>query len=117
MTTQPRPAPGGPARPQEWERLVAEALRSERLPLPDLSALRPGPDEVRATETPLSARLQPAGVVVDELRPQFAWSARPRSTYLVTVFHDGRQVAASEPLRQPRWRPSQDLVAGRTAVT
>jgi hypothetical protein len=98
----------------EWQRLVDASSRSGRLPFPrDLEALYASPDTVRGAGGSVE-RISPAAVVLDEVRPTFNWPAREGGTYIVSVFHDDREVMQSEPLRVPRWKPSRDLPRGRT---
>jgi hypothetical protein len=98
----------------EWQRLVDAAIRSGRLPFPpDLEALYASPDTFRGAGGSVE-RISPSAVVLDELRPAFTWPAREGGTYVVSVFHDDREVMHSGPLRVPRWKPDRDLPRGRT---
>ena len=119
-TVASRPAPPPPA-PQtaatyadaEWQRLVDEARASGRLPFPgDLDELRGSPEVLRG-EGRESLRVSPAGIVVEDPRPAFTWTARGSKTYVVFVFDGEREVARSGELRGDSWRPDRDLPRGR----
>ncbi|HEX6097342.1 MAG TPA: zf-HC2 domain-containing protein [Thermoanaerobaculia bacterium] len=100
----------------EWNALVADAVRTRRLPVASgLEELRPGADPLRGGGSGDAAPLWPAGVVVATARPRFRWPAADgRATYGVAVFDGSSEVAASEPLRTTEWTPPSDLPAGRT---
>lgn len=122
VVPQPRPAvPVIPVTPSEeryanpeWQRAVAGALASGRLPFPkDLDELRAPADTVRGAGGS-AERIEPAGVVIDDVRPTFAWPAREGATYAVFVFEDDRKVLQSPALQRPTWIAGRDLPRGRT---
>ena len=108
-TVTPAPAYADP----EWQRLVAGAVETARLPFPaDLAALQAPADIVRGLSQPIE-RVEPTGIVIDDVRPAFTWPARS-GTYTVSVFDDAREVIRSAPLTRARWTPGRDLPRGRT---
>jgi hypothetical protein len=121
VVPQPRQAvPVPPATPPaersanpEWQRAVARALASGRLPFPkDLDELRAPADTVRGAGGS-AERIAPAGVVIDDVRPAFVWPSREGATYTVFVFEDDRKVLESPALQHPRWVAGRDLPRGR----
>lgn len=97
----------------EWQRAIASALASGRLPFPkDLDELRAPDDTVRGAGGS-AERIAPAGVVIDDVRPTFVWPSREGATYTVFVFEDDRKVLESPALRRPRWVAGRDLPRGR----
>jgi hypothetical protein len=98
----------------EWQRLIAAAGSSGRLPFPaSLAALSASPDTMRGPSGSIE-RISPAGFVVDEVRPTFTWPARETGTYTVYIFQDDREVMRSAPLRTATWKPDRDLPRGST---
>ncbi len=100
----------------EWNALVAEAVRTRRLPVAGgLEELRRDADPLRGGESGEAASLSPAGVVVGTARPRFRWPAVDgKATYGVAVFDGSAEVAASEALTATEWTPASDLPAERT---
>lgn len=100
----------------EWNALVAEAVRTGRLPMAGgLDELRPGADPLRGGESADAARLSPAGIVVATARPRFRWAAaNGHATYVVTVFDGSSEVTTSEALTTAEWTPPSDLPSDRT---
>jgi anti-sigma factor RsiW len=100
----------------EWNALVADAVRTRRLPMASgLEELRPDADPLRGGESGDAVPLSPAGVVVATARPRFRWPAADgRATYGVAVFDGSSEVAASGPLKTTEWTPPSDLPAERT---
>lgn len=113
--TTPRTAPVSYAN-AEWNALVAEAVRTRRLPAATgLAELSPGTDPLRGGESGEAASLSPAGVVAATARPRFRWPAADgRATYTVAVFDGSSEVAASGVLTAAEWTPPSDLPAERT---
>ena len=100
----------------QWEALVSEALKTARLPYPkDLRALRGPNDRIRGSNAGTPARLDPAGIVIDETRPRFNWPSAGE-TAVVSVFDGDRVIAQSEPLRGKEWTPPRDLPRARTLL-
>ena len=101
----------------DWNALVAEAIRTGRLPMAGgLDELRPAADPLRGDgESTEAGPLSPAGIVVATARPRFTWpAANGDAKYVVSVFDGGREVATSEALTTTNWTPSSDLPAERT---
>jgi hypothetical protein len=97
----------------EWDALVAAAVKSGSLPLPaDLVMLYAANDIVRGPEGD-AARVQPAGKVVDDVRPRFSWPARDGATYTVFIFDGPREIVRSRALRETQWTPERALPRGR----
>jgi hypothetical protein len=100
---------------KEWNRLVAEAVRTRRLPFAQgLEALRPLPDPLRGGAEDVSGSLSPAGVVVMDARPRFSWAAADDATYVVSVFDGPSEVMTSEVLATTSWTAPTDLPEERT---
>ncbi|HYI10802.1 MAG TPA: hypothetical protein VEK57_17210 [Thermoanaerobaculia bacterium] len=118
--TVPVPPPVQPAPPPRptnprWERLVADAVVRGRLPYPaDLAELDPPPDVLRGTEGSAKAELSPAGVVIDETRPELRWEGREGAAYVAWIYEGETEIARSGRLTAPRWRPGRALPRGRT---
>lgn len=93
----------------EWDRLVADARKQNRLPFADLAELNPRADVLRGANDDGSAALFPAGVVIDDTRPSFRWPATQNATYVVAVFAGEEEIARSEPLDKARWTPPRAL--------
>jgi hypothetical protein len=111
----PEPRPAQPQRPAEWESLVAVAVTSGQLPYPnDLAALAGSPDVLRSRATTAAGKMTPAGVVIDDVRPQFTWPAVRGATYVVSIFEGNRDVAVSPRVTVNEWRPVTALARGRT---
>jgi hypothetical protein len=103
------------ARPAQWQKAISDALRNGRLPQsPDLDALRPKPEVQRSAPAESKSGLSPAGAVVESTRPLFTWTARRGAAAIVTVFENGKRVAASGAIRGDKWRPSKNLARGAT---
>jgi anti-sigma factor RsiW len=100
----------------EWNALVAEAVRTGRLPMAGgLDELRPGADPLRGGESGDAALLSPAGVVVATARPRFRWAAADgHAKYVVAIFDGSSEVATSEALTATEWTPPADLPPERT---
>jgi len=115
LTPPARPAPAATYGVAEWQTLVAEARATGRLPFPrDLDELRGRPEVLRGVDDAADETLQPAGVVVDGLRPELTWPARERATYVVVIYEDTTEIARSPELRDARWTPDRPLTRGRT---
>src|SRR6185436_3675410 len=98
----------------DWVRLVDDALESGHLPFPrDLAQLR-GESEALRGDIRKAARLDPRGIVIDDVMPAFTWPHTDDATYVVLLFEGEEEVAHSEPLTIARWRPAQPLRRGRT---
>jgi hypothetical protein len=98
----------------KWAALVLRATQTGRLPFPsDLAVLSAAPDVVRG-EGGASTRVSPAGIVIDDVRPTFSWSAVAGATYTVFVFDGDRELLRSAVLRSARWTADRDLPRGRT---
>jgi len=101
----------------EWERLVSRAVNTGRLPFPDdLDELRGTEDTLRGDDVPAAEHVSPAGVVIDDARPELTWPAREGATYVVSIFEGENEVARSRTLRGTRWTPPHDLTRGRTYI-
>jgi hypothetical protein len=113
---EPRPSPPIAYANGEWNALVAEAVRTGRLPVASgIDELRPDADPLRGGERGDTTQLSPAGVVVATARPRFRWPAADgKATYGVSVFDGSSEVAASAPLTKTEWTPQSDLPADRT---
>ncbi|HEX6101311.1 MAG TPA: zf-HC2 domain-containing protein [Thermoanaerobaculia bacterium] len=121
--TVPPPAPPTPApEPVRAEdrvapelRPVLAALRARQLPAAAILAQLPRvTGEQRSGSDPSHAvhALTPAGVVLDEPRPHFRWTAS--EPMRVEVFDDSfRLVAASAEAVSGQWRPEQPLARDR----
>jgi hypothetical protein len=103
---------------KRWETLVTTAVEQKRLPLaPILASLNPPPDVLRGESSRAAQDVTPRGIVTEETRPRFAWAPHPDSTYLVSVFdRETVEVARSEGLSVPEWRPDKPLRRGVTYV-
>jgi hypothetical protein len=121
----PPPAVTPPESPREraryedprWNTLVTAAIAGGRLPLsPLLARLNPPAEVLRGAEDEEHRVLAPAGVVLDEPRPRFRWTAVEGATYEVAVFDGDRRVADSGTLTRAEWRPFRSLPRGRTYV-
>jgi len=123
VTTQPDATPGSglpepptPPPPRyanaEWERLVRDAVESERLPF--AGGLENSPDILRGPDAGTAPELAPSGIVIDDVRPRFSWPAREGATYVVAIYSGDRLVAQSEALTERRWTPATALARGRT---
>ena len=107
------PTPVEDANP-EWTRLVTATLSNGRLPFPsDLASLHGTSDALRSSTAAGVDRVAPAGVVIDEPRPEFSWPPRGES-FVVLVFDGETEVARSDALRGSHWKPQRDLRRGRT---
>lgn len=124
-TTVPPPLPPSTTTAQEapryedarWNALVTAAVAGGRLPLsPILSRLNPPAEVLRGNEEDERRVLAPVGVVLDDPRPRFRWTAVDGATYEVALFDGDRRVAGSGTLTAAEWRPSRALPRGRTYV-
>jgi anti-sigma factor RsiW len=108
--------PATPTKPidPEWQQLVARAVEQRRLPFPAVLATLTMPNDATRGRDGEVARMSPAGVIVDDVRPHFSWPATKNSTYVAYVFDGEREVAHSAQLRRNEWRPAADLPRGRT---
>jgi len=117
ITAPPPPTPA-PQLPKyanaEWERLVHNAIESERLPF--APGVATSPDILRGAGQETASQVAPSGVVVDATQPRFSWPAREGATYIVSIFSDDEPVAKSEPLTETHWTPPTALPRGRTYV-
>lgn len=124
IVRQPAPPPASPPPPAtatavasayadpEWQQLVDRARASGRLPRSaDLDALRVPADVLRGDAGAVE-RVEPSGVVIDDVRPLFTWPKAEGGTYVVFVFRDEREVMRSPTLEAPRWTPDRDLPRG-----
>lgn len=117
-TPQPAPAPAPPpaktyGRP-DWDELIANVRSGTALAAPTvLHMLRPPADVLRSDDPgATTARLEPAGEVIESQRPRLSWPATPGATYNVAVFADGRAVARGRSLNTTTWTPSRPLPRG-----
>jgi len=108
-------SPSQPARPAEWEALVAGALGARRVEAPPfLREIRGRREDVRGSSAPAPpATLQPAGVVVASDRPRFTWTAKGKHA-VVSIFDGAQRVARSRLLADSEWIPPAPLPRGRT---
>ena len=96
-----------------WNQLVDRTIESGHLPFPDdLAQLRGEREPLRGPSE--HAHLEPAGIVIDDTTPSFTWPRIKDATYVVAVFDGEEEVARSEPLSRPRWRPTRPIPRGRT---
>lgn len=99
----------------QWEKLVLDAVTHKRLPFPaTLAELNPAPDVLRNSGEVAGGGLSPAGVVLEDARPELRWKASEGATFTVSVYDGEKEVARSEPLKESRWRPARALPRGRT---
>lgn len=100
----------------EWAEIVSKVLDSGRLPVsPALAALQSSrPDSLRGTAGTASAKLAPVGVVVESVRPTLQWTTDRADSYVVSIWANDEEVAASPKLTSARWQPDRDLARGRT---
>jgi hypothetical protein len=96
----------------QWDRLVADALRSGRLPFPPVVEALRVVDDVPRGEEGDRVRVAPAGVVTDDPRPRFSWPREAGATSIVFVFDGEQEIARSELLRRSEWTPQLDLPRG-----
>jgi len=119
---EPKPEPQPePVRPvyanAEWNRWIAAAAGSGRLPYPaDLALLTSPQDVLRGSGGTAEAGIAPAGIVVDDPRPELTWPEVEGATYGVSIFDEEEVVARSPVLDVARWKPEQALRRGRTYV-
>jgi len=100
-----------------WNALVTAAVAGGRLPLsPILGRLNPPAEVLRGSEEDERRLLAPVGVVLDDPRPRFRWTAVEGATYEVAVFDGDRRVTGSDTLTAAEWRPARALPRGRTYV-
>ena len=99
----------------EWTRLVREALKSGKLPFASDRSLQGGDSDVlRGTTSSPADSLSPAGVVIDETRPDLRWPRRAGAIHVVSVYDGDREVVRSEALRADHWTLTRDLERGKT---
>jgi anti-sigma factor RsiW len=112
----PLPPPPEPhALDPAWQTLIATSLATATLPFPaDLSALTPAAEVPRGTAALAEDPFEPAGIVVDDTSPSFAWPSRAGAQYVVAVFDGEEEVLRSASLREPRWSARTALRRGRT---
>lgn len=99
----------------QWEKLVVDAVTQKRLTFPATRGeLSPAPDVLRNSGEIAGGGLSPAGVVLEDARPELAWKSSDGATYTVSVYDGETEVVRSEPLKGSRWRPARALPRGRT---
>jgi len=99
----------------EWDALVSEARKTGKLPYPsDLAELSPSPDVLRGNLSAGSVALFPAGIVIDETRPQFSWTPQEGASYVVVIFEGDNEIMTSAPLEVTQWTPEREFQRGRT---
>lgn len=94
---------------------LAEALRTGRLPLPNLSPIQGHTGQLLGTTDAQSFALSsPVGTVVNSDRPDLLWeSMNGAESYTVSVFdRQFNLLAKSQPLKQNRWRLTSSLPRG-----
>jgi hypothetical protein len=95
-------------------RREAAVQRPHRIAAPEvIRELRPPREVLRAMRNTVPAMPHPSGVVVESDRPELTWPAFEGEA-VVRVFADGREVAHSGPLHEPRWTPPDPLPRGTT---
>jgi hypothetical protein len=95
-----------------WAGIAAAAHTNGTVIMPEvLHALRPSVGPLRGAEAAgPQRRLRPAGIVVEEDRPELRWEAVPQATsYRVLLFRGPTPIAESSPLAACAWRPEQPL--------
>ena len=102
--------------PVSWSDLVGAAVAARRLDPPAiLDTLRmPGDDALRGGGSRRVSAVTPDGVVIEDPRPTFRWSASPPAVYTVSLFAGDREVMRSAPLHRNVWTPDRDLERGCT---
>lgn len=106
--------PAALTRAPEMQRLVEGVIANGKLPFPaDLALIERGADVLRGGTASGAPRMSPSGVVIDDARPRFTWSA-VADTAIVSVYDGETRIAQSEPLRGREWRPRRELPRGRT---
>ncbi|HEX7678855.1 MAG TPA: hypothetical protein VF713_12070, partial [Thermoanaerobaculia bacterium] len=105
------PAP----QPDAWIELERSVLAAGRIDPPSiLRLLRPVAQTSRGSESLGAAELHPAGEVIEDVQPAFAWTATPQASYVVTIFAGDEPVANSGPVSAPQWKPPRPLRRGTT---
>jgi hypothetical protein len=99
-----------------WQQLVEEAVAQRRLPLPSSPSLDMPPDALRSGTASAEIALHPAGIIVEDTRPEFRWPRTEGATYQVFVYAGEREVAQSDVSSEPRWKPRRDLPRGAMYV-
>jgi hypothetical protein len=98
-----------------WTDLEESVRAAGKIDRPSvLDSLGPRGDRFRGSETGDVAELHPAGEVIEDDRPAFAWTPTSGAHYVVTIFANEEPVATSEPLRAAEWRAPQPLRRGMT---
>jgi len=105
--------------PSEYSTLVAQALRTRRLPLPSASAEKDGDDVLRG-----ESAAAPAFHVLSPLRevtmpmPEFQWQPLPNAkSYRVEIYEAGyRMVAQSPAVEQTSWKLTTPLTVGQSYI-
>jgi anti-sigma factor RsiW len=102
-----------PAAPDPWHELVRSAVAAGRLDPPAvLTSLRTRSESLRGAEERRAGLRAPVGIVVENVRPRFAWAPQPGATVRVSVFA-GDQLAAQSPfLTGNSWQCDRDLARG-----
>jgi hypothetical protein len=100
----------------KWRSLAESAIQTGSVEKPQIIAsLNPGREVLRGVESDAHANvITPAGVVVDQTRPEFRWSSAGKATAVVSVFVNSDLVIRSGELRDRMWRPPDDLARGMT---
>jgi hypothetical protein len=112
IRTEP-PRPAAPPLKPEWESLVAAALRTGRVPMPDgLREIHTSRETVRGEAEPRRDAVSPAGEVVETDRPVFTWPAPKGAKSVVIIYRDDDQLAVSGTVRGNTWTPSKPLPRG-----
>jgi anti-sigma factor RsiW len=105
--------------PRAVQETVAQTLRSEALPLPEvLAKLAPAAIQTRGPASVMIAndQLSPAWQVIKSDRPSFHWPAGVAGAqYEVTVFDERfNPISQSQPVSETSWQPDRPLPRGRT---
>ncbi|HEY3257286.1 MAG TPA: hypothetical protein VGJ64_00400, partial [Gemmatimonadaceae bacterium] len=99
----------------DWDSLVAEAVRSGRVVVPDaIRDLRRPVDSFRGTSSRPTATLSPTGEAVEAQQPRFTWTVESDGPYIVHVFGGREEVARSPKLSVTTWTPDRPLQRGVT---
>lgn len=104
------------ALPPEYQRMVALALRTQTVAMPEtLAGLRGRTGTLLAGSDPESFRLLgPVGRVVEPDRPVFRWKPVPRASRYVASVYDAamNEVASSGAIQTTEWTPPRPLARG-----
>jgi hypothetical protein len=100
----------------KWRSLAESAIQTGSVEKPQIIAsLNPEREVLRGVESDEHGNvITPAGVVVDQTRPEFRWSGAGKATAVVSVFVNSDLVIRSGELRDRMWRPPDDLARGMT---